>query len=360
MTDIAALIERHASAVETKMDATHRATNETKARLDELEQKLASFKPGSGNGDQPESWGREFVEQRDHELKQLASGNVGRVRMETKATITSASSGGIIVPQVDNTVLPARRRLTVRDLLTVVRVGSGVVEYPRLKPVTNVAAPVAEGALKPESSMEFELKSVPIRTIAHWLPASVQVLDDLPQLMSLIDVELRYGVALTEENQLLNGSGTGENLLGMVTQATAFAPPTNMPSGFIADAIGAAILQVSLTEHTPDGVIMHPTDWWRMRLAKDADGKYVMGEPSAYVTPVLFGLPVVVTTAMAAGKFLVGNFESQVLYDRMETRIDVAREHADFFTRNLVAVRGEERIGFAAKVPQALIYGTFA
>ncbi len=40
-------------------------------------------------------------------------------------------------------------------------------------------------------------------------------------------------------------------------------------------------------------------------------------------------------------------------------RVEVSTEHADFFTRNLVAVRCEERIALAIKQAGALIYGDF-
>ena len=61
--------------------------------------------------------------------------------------------------------------------------------------------------------------------------------------------------------------------------------------------------------------------------------------------PRLFGLPVVLTTAMLVDKFLVGNFRAAAtIYDRWTARVEVATEHADFFVRNLVAILAEERL----------------
>ncbi len=97
-----------------------------------------------------------------------------------------------------------------------------------------------------------------------------------------------------------------------------------------------------------------------MRLLKDADGKYILGDPAAAVEPRLFGLPVVPTKAMNAGSFLVGNFaEAATIYDRWQARIEVGYVNDDF-VRNLCTILAEERLALAVKNPQALTYGNFA
>lgn len=359
MPDIAELLQEHTTTIETKFGEQIQRLGELGARVDEIEQKAAR-RPGFTEAAAVPSWGADFTERKSADLEQLASQR-GRVSLEMKTSITSAadSGGGLIVPTRDSTVSLPRRRLTIRDLLTVINVSTGTVEYPRQVARPNAAGMVAEGALKPEAAATFELANAPIRTIAHWIPASRQVLEDAPQLAGMIDVDLRYGLAVKEEEQLLFGSGVGQNLTGMATLATAYAPPIVIAGANMIDKIGLAILQSSLTDVPPDGIVVHPSDWWAMRLLKDADGKYILGDPGADVSPRLFGLPVVPTQAMTIDKFLVGGFAAQTLYDRWTPRVEVSTEHADFFTRNMVAILAEERIGFAAKQPQALIFGDF-
>ncbi|MCT8003290.1 phage major capsid protein [Sphingomonas sanguinis] len=341
---------------------------ETKTYLDNrffaIEQKIARGEL-HGGAEAPLTWGGEFVEAKSEDIAALVKSR-GRLGMEVKATISTqtGSGGGLIVPTRDQTLMMPQRRLTVRNLMTTIEVSSNSVEYARQTARPTGADTVAELALKPESAIAFDLTTAPIRTIAHWIPASLQVLDDAPQLRDMIDTELLYGVALKEEQQLLNGSGTGQNLTGMVTAATAFDPAVLTALGFTSpnriDRIGAAIYQAALTDVPPDGIVLHPSDWWAMRLAKDGQGKYILGDPGVDVTPVLFGLPVVPTQAQAAGRFLVGSFKSQTVYDRWAPRVEVSTEHADFFVRNMCAIRAEERIGSAIKRPEALITGTFA
>jgi len=332
------------------------------ARLDELEQK--GIRAGGTQGSAQPSIGDQFIQAKADDFARVAQDR-GRTSLSVKAAITSAttaadgSAGDLVVPSRDSNILLPRRRLTVRDLLTVVQVDSGSVEYAKQVGRTNNAAPVAEGAAKPESSVEFDLVTTPVRTIAHFMKASKQVLDDAPQLRSIIDEELMYGLNIQEETQLLSGDNTGQNLNGMIPQATAYAAPFEADgTETMIDTIGLAINQCSLTEYPPDGVILHPSDWMKIRMLKDGEGNYLFGPPGAIVQPIILGLPVVATQAMTIDKFLVGSFKSQVLYDRWEARVELGFVNDDF-TKNLVTLLGEERIGFAAKAPSALIYGDF-
>lgn len=327
----------------------------------ELEQKFD--RRGSGGCMEAKSWGEQFVE--SDGLKAFADmhSRPARFRLDVKTTITTGStSGGPLGGAAfrDGVNALPQRRMRVRDLLPVVGISTGAVEYPKQATRTNAAATVVEGDAKPESTLGWTMETVTPKVIAHWVPASRQILDDAPQLRDTIDNELLYGLAYAEEAQLLNGSGVGENLDGLVTNATAYAAPFTPEAGQMLDTLALAILQNALAEEPADGIVVHPSDWMRMRLLKDTDGKYILGDPAATVQPVLFGLPVVATQAMAVDKFLVGNFRrAATLYDRWTPRVEVSTEHADFFTRNLVAILAEERIALAVKNAAALTYGDF-
>ena len=336
------------------------------ARLQEIEQKTARHGTSGGYDEEPQSLGAKFIAQEG--VKDFADRNQrnDRFGFETKATLTSATTdaagsvGAGVQAYRDPSITPLpQRRPVVRDLLTVIPMSGGSVEVVKVTGRTNGAAPVAEGAAKPQSDAQLALETVNARTIAHWMKASRQVLDDLPQLQGLIDSELLDGLALVEEAQLLNGDGTGQNLNGLVPNATAYAAPFVMASPTQLDTLGLALLQSALAEFPANGIIMHPADWTRITLLKNADGDYIMGTPGSNIQQKLWGLPVITTQAMSIDKFLVGDFtRASTLYDRWAARVEIGTVNDDF-TKNLVTVLAEERLAQAIKQPKALTYGDF-
>lgn len=329
----------------------------------ELEQKMARSAHYGGGRAAPLTWGRQVADSDQVKALEAVTGSQpGRVKIEVKDITTATDSGGALDNAMrDPTVnaLPGRTP-RIRNLLTTLNTNSGNVEYVNQTTRDNQAAPQVEGALKAESDYAWELTNLPIRTIAHWTKASVQVLADAPQLQSIIDTELRYGLALAEDNQLLNGDGTGVNLNGLITNATAFSDPLSVSSPTMIDTVGTGILQVSLADFMPNGIVMHPSDWMRIRLLKNADDEYLLGDPQSNPSPLLFGLPVVATTAMSVDKFLIGDFRAAAtLYDREGANVALSTEDGDNFVRNMLTIRCEERLGLAIKQATALSYGDF-
>jgi HK97 family phage major capsid protein len=359
--DFTDAVEKQFSALSADVKRALDEAGVAKAIVTEIEQKTA--RPSWGGESQPETWGEQFAN--SDGLKAFAEehSRPGRFRMEVKTTLTTgATSGGPAAPAPyrDDIITMPTRRLRVRNLLPTVQISTGAVEYPKQTTRTNAANTVAEGALKPESAYGFTMQTVTPKVIAHWVPASRQILEDAPQLRGIIDTELLYGLELKEDAQLLAGDGTGDNLSGLITNATAYSAPITISGSNMIDQIGLGMLQTTNADFNPTGIIMHPSDLLRIQLIKDAAGNYIFGDPAAAVTPVIFGLPVVTTTSMTIDKFLVGDFQrAATLYDRWTPRVEVSTEHADFFTRNLVAILAEQRLALAVKNAAALTYGDF-
>ncbi|MCD5996500.1 phage major capsid protein [Pseudomonas sp. CDFA 602] len=349
-----------------KEQADHALTtmNGFKARVDELEQKLARHGEDD-EGQEQKSFGEQFVESQNFKGLAESGSQRGRADMQFKATITlaTANAAGSAGATVQNSRLPGivaqpDRRLTVRDLITPGRMDGNALEYARETGFTNAAAAVAETAKKPQSDIQFDLVSTTAKVIAHYVKASRQILSDAPMLASYIDGRLRYGLAYKEEQQLLNGDGTGQNLLGIVPQATAFAAPFALTGATTMDTLRLAMLQAVLAEFPATGHVLNPIDWARIELTKDSEGRYIIGQPQGVASPTMWGLPVVSTQAMASGKFLTGAFRMGAqLFDRWMARVEVATENEDDFVKNLVTILAEERLALAVYRPEAFIYG---
>lgn len=327
-------------------------------RLFDLEQKLAS---GADNPGEKKS----FSERAAEELINSWDGKQGTFDAKTfnKSLGSDADSAGSLIQpmQIPGIIMPGLRRLTIRDLLAQGRISSNALEYVREEVFTNNADVVAEKALKPESDITFSKQTANVKTIAHWVQASRQVMDDAPMLQSYVNNRLMYGLALKEEGQLLNGDGTGDNIEGLNKVATAYDTSLNATGDTRADIIAHAIYQVTESEFSASGIVLNPRDWHNIALLKDNEGRYIFGGPQAFTSNIMWGLPVVPTKAQAAGTFTVGGFDmaSQV-WDRMNATVEVSRDDRDNFVKNMLTILCEERLALAHYRPAAIIKGTFS
>jgi len=216
-----------------------------------------------------------------------------------------------------------------------------------------------------ENALQFTTATTQVQTIATFIRASTQIMSDLPELEGFIKSGLPYYVNKVEEQQILSGDGTGVNLNGLITQATAFNTALlSAAAGYTRiDQIGAAAEQVDILDEVPATfVALNPRDWWNIRRTKDGFGQYILGPPQFLGNPSIWDLTPIATTAVAAGTFLVGNGDPAAveIRDRMGMQVDISTEDADNFTKNLVTVRAEKRMALVVMRPQSFITGTFA
>lgn len=296
------------------------------------------------------------------EVKSLLGERSIDAALKTLITGAGATSGGPLVIPDFQPIVDQRfqRPLTIRDIVTNGQTGSDSLEYVRVTSVTNNAAPVAEATAtsgssgtKPESAMAMERVSESVKTIAHWIPATNRALADAPQLRTLIDNFLRYGLEEELEDQMLTGNGSGENFTGIlnVSGTTAQAFDTNI----LTTTRKARTKVRTVGRATPTAWVMHPTDWESIDLLQDNEARYYYGGPANLGQPRLWGLPVVESEGMTVGTAVVADWRMAILWDRLQTAISMSNAHADFFIRNLVAILAEMRAAFGVIRPSAFV-----
>lgn len=306
----------------------------------------------------PLSAAEEFV--KSEQFKQLAAGNVQRARFEVKNTVTSGST--TVFPDQKPGIIPGNfAPVSIRAALTSIAVSTNMVNALREASWTNSAAEVSQGAAKPESDATFEQYNVPITTVAHWIKISNQLLADAPAVVAYIETRLRDGLAQRVDAQLLNGNGTSPNLSGL-TDSGNFTAYTATSDDLLSDAINRAKYALWATGNAPDTVIVNPADWGAMERTREGagTGQYLYGMPgmSAGMNP--FGVNVVLSNNMTAGKFLIGALRtSAVVYNRSGAVIEMGFVGSDF-TNNLITVRAEERLGLGTERPAGILYGNFS
>jgi HK97 family phage major capsid protein len=292
---------------------------------------------------------------------------------KTAATILESTIGvGGVIPTYQPGVVPTLfRRLTVADLMPSGTMSSASLIYVQETAVTNAAATVAEGGAKPLSDITLAQVTENAKKIATVAKMSDEMLQDVPYVASFINGRLVLFVQLAEEDQLLNGSGSGANLTGLLNRS-GLQTAQAVGSDTRVDAIFKEITKIRANAFLePDGIVVHPTDWQSIRLLKDSNGQYYGGGPftGAYgngsvggdtnnVTAgsdQLWGVRVVVTPAIAAGTALVGAFSTATqVFRRTGITVEMTNSNEDDFKNNLVAVRAEERLALAVYRPGAL------
>lgn len=343
----------------------------TLAALDQMAAEIpGDVKPG-GDERPAKSLGEHFVKHahaRMIETKGQSNVTVGAPEfVASKAATDSHAVGGWTdgVPYLtdfDRTVVQAPRiRLTIDDLLAQGTISGNAISYLVEGPLEGGFATVAEGGAKPQ--MHFvnpTQKTDALKKIAGFIDLTDEFLEDADFLKSEIDIRLLYELAYIQEQQLLNGNGTGQNILGVLNrsgvQTEASAGPTD---NF--DAVFRAMTKVETNAQLPvDGLVVHPNDYQRFRLTKDGNQQYYGGGPFAgqysndglVLQPPLWAQKTVVTPAIAEGTVAVGSWKlAATAYRKGGVRVESATQHASNFTSNLVTIRAEVRRALAVRKP---------
>jgi HK97 family phage major capsid protein len=359
-------------------------TGETTIKLQtdlvEMQQKMDKFTTqlaaAGGGGSDQKSIGEMVTESEQWK----AAGKAGNAKMDAvevgsfhkTAIINATGQNQPLVPaERAPMVMPANRPLVIRDLLPTFRTESNLIEFVKENVFTNNAAvqyasPQPESAAyenvtKPESGITFTMSNKAVVTIAHWIPASRQVLSDASMLQGYIGSRLLYGVKYTEEDEILNGDGSAGHISGLMTNATAYAGSGAVSADTQLDTLLRAMTQCFTGSlFAPDATVVNPVDWMKIRLLKDTTGRYIFGDPNSNQQPSVWGQRLVQSLSIAATRFLVGAFApGAALWDREDATVRIAEQHGDFFIKNMVAILAEERVALTVFRPTAFIRGNF-
>ncbi len=353
----------------TDITATAKAVETLKALVEgqstqllEVSQKVAAGL-GRGSDQAAQTLGQAVVAQEDKIKGFVENGLSGAVTFSVENAITTAggSGGGLIAqPEETEPVRMARRQLRIWQLLTMGNTQQNLVHYRRQVLRNLNADTVAEQGTIPTSEIGFEKAQAAVKKIAHVTNISEEAMTDADQLQTEIDSELRYGLELERERQILSGDGVGENLSGLLTEATAFVAAAGAPNTTHIDRIRLAMLQIQLQDYTATSLTLNPTDWTMIDLLKDSRGKYLHSNPAAMTAAILWGLDVVSSNSMAVGEWLVGDLAmAATAYRRKDVEVLISSEHGTNFIEDMLTMKATERLAMAIKRPLAMVTGNF-
>lgn len=258
--------------------------------------------------------------------------------------------------------------LSIRQLMPNVQNTTGRFAYLRQTVRTNNAAVVAQGEKKPTSVYTMARVDDRVRTIAHLSePIAKQDLDDVPLLRNFIDQEMRLGLDLALEDEILNGDGTGEHFDGIGnvsgSQVQAFATD-------VLTTTRKAVTKLERYGYLANAAfLMTPEDWEAVELLADNESRFYYGGPQSTVDPAarrLWGAPVVVSDAATTGTAYLADFSQMRLQVRQDGVLDWSENVYDpdalgagvgatDFQRNMLRFRFEGRFGLEILRPSSIV-----
>ncbi len=287
------------------------------------------------------------------------------VKIDDMTQINSFESTAVVQAQhIPGIIFNPDRTDRIRDIITPGTTTSNSVEYVQEYAFGDSTDVTTEGTEYKQSDFDLKLATATVRKITAYVIVSEEMLDDVEGLTSYISTRLPSKLKVKEDYQLLYGDGTGINLSGLVTNATAYVD--NLADSDISriDVLVDACRQVRVAagEYKATAILIHPTDATLIKLTKDDNGNYIhpwIFMPNGQIT--LDGVPVLVTTAITAGQFLVGDFRlGAQLFDRKQMTLEMTNQNENNFITGMVTIRISERLTIAVYRPNALVYGTFS
>lgn len=289
----------------------------------------------------------------------------GRLRFETPSLLQSktVTSAGIVTPSAMPTIADSGRFAygNVRRAMRTVPTNAASVFRPKETAHAFEASPQVESSAKNEATVTLSADTLNVRTIATWVAVTKQAMDDAPGLGEFLQSSLVWAIEREVEEQLVSGDGTSQNLTGLTSIATvADTSFLSVANGWqYADVLAAAGVQLMELGAMPTHYLVNPRDWFALETLKTSTGEYILGSPRDAFKQALWSKIVIPTPAVTQGVFLCIDGGRCVIRQRQAMTIDLSTEHNDFFSRNQIALRVEERLCLVTMGPAA-IYGSLS
>ena len=341
---------------------------EIKKTVEEIAANVLELQTKGATADDTETL-KSVLDAKKDELSALKGKSSGSVNFVLKAVgnmaLTTNTTGQI--PQAEREAgitRIVRRQPYILDLVNVGTIMSNLWEWVEQKNQEGGSAMTAEGAKKSQTDFDLVLASASVKKVTAFIKVTKEMLDDVNLLRAEIDQELTELINLRIDDQVLAGVGTGDNLTGIMQNATAWAAGSfalTVPTPNNADVLRVAINQAMVNQFQPNYIVLHPSDATAMDLDKGSDGHYALPPFATIDGRIISGVPVVMNTGQTEGTFLVGDFTKSAVRFKEGLTINVGYENDDF-TKNFVTILAEARLVHRVKSNHygAFIKGTFA
>ena len=307
-------------------------------------------------------------------FKAMRDGSVGNASLELKADVlissdfagASSSRDATGVERVEGIKRDPSNVTNMMGIIPVGSTSSNVIRYVKESAYTDNAANVAEGSAPTDSEFQLTAEDAVVQKTSAVMTISQEMLDDTPALSSYLSQRLPAKINTVIDDQLIGGSGSSPNLLGLMNGGTTFAAggfANAIESAQELDVLYVAMNQLALSNYAANGIVLNPTDFHKIALLKDTTNEYLRGNSlvSADGFFRINGVPVYMNNQMAAGNFVVADFsQASQVWQSEVLRVDFGYENNDNFDKYLVSVRGIARIAHSIYLPKGIVKGAFS
>ena len=308
---------------------------------------------------------------KDGAIEAMIKGNSHAARFELKSsdmtmanTFTGVVAGETVIPDVK---FDPSRAVHIRSLIPNGTTDAQTIRFPKESAYTDNAAATAQGSTLGQSDFDITATSVNVEKIGTFMRITEEMLADTPQLTSYLSARVPNKVLSKEDEEILSGDGSSPNLSGLRTDGTAFTTSSGgqfyqaIESANEYDVLIVALNQLALLNYQADSIIVNPTDFHKIVLLKSTANEYLKNQVIQGIQPAINGVPITLSTAMPAGKFLVGNLaQATQLWIRDGLGVEFSREDSTNFRDGFVTVRAQERAALTTYQPNAIVQGTFS
>lgn len=262
---------------------------------------------------------------------------------------TNVSGGNLPVEQrLAGLDMIRSRRVRLLDIITRGTAQSNIISWVSQANKDGAVGGTAEGATKNQIDFDFAISSETVVKRTSFIKVSDEMIDDVDFVMSEINNHLMKELLKDIENQVYQGDGIAPNMRGIRTVATAFAAGTfaaTVDNANLVDVLRVAVSQIEeADQEAPNYILLRPKDVTKLMLLKvsTTDKRYIDALQIVAGQLMLDGIPILKTTLVTAGEYMVGNFDLATVYDKGEIMVEIGLDGNDF-TKNLRTVRAEWR-----------------
>jgi hypothetical protein len=244
-------------------------------------------------------------------------------------------------------VVPSRR-VRLMDIVQSGVAQSNIIRWISQANKDGAAGQTAEGNAKNQIDFDLVTGEESLRKTTAYIKVSTEMLEDVDFIESEINNELMREVLKAVETQVYSGDGTGNNLNGIVTQASAFVAttaPVAVENANFVDVLRTASTQIKLAEHdAPNYILANPTDVLGLLQIKRSttDKAYIDALQMVAGQLSLDGIPIIETTLVAADSYLIGDFTKATVYSKGMIDVELGLDGSDF-TNNTRTILAEWR-----------------